>query len=1121
MNAGMPSSHDEIRAAIARVRARWRRVRAGEGVFRAATAAAAIAAAGLVAAGWAERRPAALAALGAVTVLVALAAIGWFLWPLRRRPAARRVARFIEERAPDLDDRLVSAVDVLESGRPASGLAEPMLADAARRLDAVDPAAIVPGAALARAAVLAAAATVALLAVLLVGRARVRQAYDAAALTLFPEHVTIEVEPGNARVRVGDPFTISARIAGSRLALVPRVEMAVGPPSPGLRRAGSDIGAEMVAGPPSPGLRRAGETFQYALGRVTAPFTYRVTAPGGLEAGPFTVDAVSPPRVQRIDVEYDYPAALGLAKRTEEDAGDIYAPEGTTVRVRVHTDRPAGSGTLQLAAGQAVRLDPREPTTLEGELRVTRDDSYRVALAGPDGLSSDGDAEYFIRALEDRPPDVRITEPAGDRNVTSLEEVDVTARADDDYGVARMELVYAVGGGAEHVLPMTIPAGRTSATGSQTIYLEDLDVKTGDLVSYYVRARDVARGKRATDARSDIYFLQVRPFEQNFSLAQSQAASSGAGDAIGDLVNAQKDVVSATWKLDRRAEAAGARSGEDVRAVSRAEAALKTRVEQVSAAFGASTMREPKRASPIAPEPLVPIPQRPEAAAMTAASAAMGGAVEALDGLRTTDALPHEMEALDELLKAQAEVKDIQVATGQGSGGRGNSNYDLSSLFDRELQRSQQTNYETPQSGAQPDAADQKTRELLDAIHALAERQDELAKRQRDLANEQMADAERRRQLEQLTREQSALREQAEQLGRQSPQNQGGVKSASDAMQASANELRRANPGAAGRSAGRALDALHDLERRLQGQPGAGQQARGDAQLEARRLADTERRLASELEALTGNQPGGDRGGRAGDQDNADRRRQLAAEQERLADRADKLDDSVPDLQSGGVGDRMRQAAEAVRAGAAEAGGGARGATGGQATDARTADTQRDIARTLERSADRLAQEGAPADEASQRLTQRMNEIGDVREKLDEVSREIAKLGQAAGSDRAGELAELRAEYQRQLERAERALDEARRDAPSTEASVGFTFEGQGMTLSSPGTEAFKQDFARWEELRRQADAALEHAASSLARELGARQSADRLASGLDDRAPSAYQDQVDAYFKAIAERGR
>ena len=33
----------------------------------------------------------------------------------------------------------------------------------------------------------------------------------------------------------------------------------------------------------------------------------------------------------------------------------------------------------------------------------------------------------------------------------------------------------------------------------------------------------------------------------------------------------------------------------------------------------------------------------------------------------------------------------------------------------------------------------------------------------------------------------------------------------------------------------------------------------------------------------------------------------------------------------------------------------------------------------------------------------------------------------------------------------------------------GFTFEGQGMTLSAPGTEAFKQDFARWEQLRQQA----------------------------------------------------
>ena len=80
----------------------------------------------------------------------------------------------------------------------------------------------------------------------------------------------------------------------------------------------------------------------------------------------------------------------------------------------------------------------------------------------------------------------------------------------------------------------------------------------------------------------------------------------------------------------------------------------------------------------------------------------MGRAVEQLHGTRTADALPHEMAALQGLLQAQAEVRRRQVmqqsASAAGGGGTSRSDRDLSALFDRELQRQQRTNYETPRA---------------------------------------------------------------------------------------------------------------------------------------------------------------------------------------------------------------------------------------------------------------------------------------------------------------------------------------------------------------------------------------------------------------------------------------
>ena len=49
---------------------------------------------------------------------------------------------------------------------------------------------------------------------------------------------------------------------------------------------------------------------------------------------------IRPPRVEQINLRYEYPKAFGMAPRQEEDGGDIYGPAGTRVHVTVHVDKP-------------------------------------------------------------------------------------------------------------------------------------------------------------------------------------------------------------------------------------------------------------------------------------------------------------------------------------------------------------------------------------------------------------------------------------------------------------------------------------------------------------------------------------------------------------------------------------------------------------------------------------------------------------------------------------------------------------------------------------------------------------------------------------------------------------
>ena len=580
---------------------------------------------------------------------------------------------------------------------------------------------------------------------------------------------------------------------------------------------------------------------------------------GAVTSPAYDVVVARAPRVTRIDLDYAFPKELGLAPRTEEDGGDIYAPPGTDVRVRVHTDREAATAQLTLGKGKAIALTPDGSGLLTAALTVVEDNSYRVALADRGGLKNPGDTEYFIRTLDDRPPDVRVIKPARDREVTRLEEVDIEARADDDFGIASMDLVYAIRGGDQTTIPFDIPSRAASATGKRTLYLEDLNVQPGDFVSYYVRARDLTRGKQSSETRSDVFFLEVRPFDQEFMLAQGAGGSGGSGNRqVDELIQAQKDVIVATWKLDRRAQA----SGDDVRAVGRAESELKTRVEEASSAFRESTLRDPRARGPqrgrgASPDGLRAGQTMPEEDDMTAAATAMGTAAASLEGLKTSDAVPPEMDALNHLLKAQADVKKREVSQQQaGSGSAANrSNVDISNLFDKELQRQDRTNYETKSSAEQPrdDAS------VLDKIRDLAKRQDELNRQQQDLARQraQMTAEEVQRELEKLTRDQSDLRQRAEELARQMQQQ--GQQPGQDAQSGQQNQPSGQQSQQPGKPSAQGSQGSQGSQRR----PGDACRVRGDAE-RRERFASAESR-SGERAGRTGGRQAAPAGAAAAD----------------------------------------------------------------------------------------------------------------------------------------------------------------------------------------------------------------------------------------------------------------
>lgn len=77
------------------------------------------------------------------------------------------------------------------------------------------------------------------------------------------------------------------------------------------------------------------------------------------------------------------------------------------------------------------------------------------------------------------------------------------------------------------------------------------------------------------------------------------------------------------------------------------------------------------------------------------------------------------------------------------------------------------------------------------------------------------------------------------------------------------------------------------------------------------------------------------------------------------------------------------------------------------------------------------------------------------------------------------------------------------------------------MVTAAPGTEAFKQDFARWESLHREVTLGLERYEASLSRRTIDKAARERLRNGGADLTPPEYASSVERYFRALAAEPR
>jgi len=762
----------------------------------------------------------------------------------------RRAARQAEQQYPEFEQRLLTLTETRRSA--ASDPFLELVADDAAQLAAVaDPSEMVPTGRIAALAAAAAAAVGTLVWLTVAGPGFL--GYGSGLLWAVSPETTVQpfydirVFPGNKTVRRGGDQLITAHLIGfqpDRVRLFARYETA--------------SRWEEVAMQP----RSGGVGYEFLFAGLPEAVDYYVRA-GAVRSPEYRLTVIDLPQVQRIQVTYRFPKWMGREDLVEEDGGDLRAVEGAEAELVVHTDKPLRSGLLVLDDGREVELEPAGSTAARGVLKIEKDGLYHVAVV-EDGERVRLTEDYFIEAQRESAPEVHIQRPGRDYRASPIEEVTVVVEARDDFGLRGVNLHYSVNGGPEKVVPLLRETGATEASGSTTLYLEDLQLVPGDLISLYATARDALHS-----AQTDIFFIEARPYEREYR--QSQQSGGMMGGMEQQRISArQKEIIAATWNVIKDKQRPKSQQAEDGAFLSGIQTKLKEQAQSLA-------RRMKARGLAAANEEFRTFSENMERAAQ-----AMNDAAGKLKKLDWRGALPPEQKALQHLLRAESVFRQIQVARGsRGMGGVGSLGRDLENLFDLELD-TEKNQYETGQRASFAERQSKEIDEALEKLRELARRQQELAEQQRH----SQQSFQQRWEQEMLRREAEELRRRMEELSRQmnrlqresSPSRSssggqsrslgGGAQSAAgsarerrlrealERLRQATEDMRRAasnrrDPRQRGAESKRAAERLREateLLGRLRRQEAAGQLE--DIAQRAQELAERQRRFAEKLREL-------------------------------------------------------------------------------------------------------------------------------------------------------------------------------------------------------------------------------------------------------------------------------
>jgi hypothetical protein len=662
-----------------------------------------------------------------LAVTIAALTAAWVAW--RDRTQLLEAARAVERAHPELGSSLRAAI---EQQPDAEGrfhfLQRRVIADALQHAGTTDWVRPVRR----RARIVLAAHIVAVSSALVLSALVVRQrGFTARAPNAASDRAAgVEVTPGDVELERGSSVVIAGRFGGR----LPRQVVLVWQPIDGA--AVRQVMHQSLADP----------VFAVTLPVVASDGVYHLEHDGESTTS-YRVTVFDLPALLRADATLDYPDYTGLPDRTITDTRRISAVVGTALDYTFVVNQPLSSAVLRGAEVEVpLAAADTSKTRFHLRSRIESSQRYTLHLVDTAGRTNAAPTEIRIEALENRPPELKLTFPRGDQRVSPIQELRLEGEARDDFGLRDYGLAYSVGAEPPHYRSL---AGSTESPGVQAVLhhvlaLEEHAAKPDQLVTWFAWADDVGPDGELRRTTSDLLFAEVRALDEIFreNATGGRQPMSGAGGGEGEeLIELQRQLSVAIWKLRARDPLSSAFAAD--------ASTLHQGQVEVHRQLAAIRERLPDARTRTAADEAATFMER---AAAELVAAGENRRVQPLDSAWTAS-----QGAYQALLRMQP--RETEVAQSRDANTAGNGRRNQNQLNQLQF-RNEEDRYAT-ETQAQPPPTPQEREQLqvLARLRELARRQQDLNERLQDLQTA-LAAAEDEAQREQIRRELKRLEDE-------------------------------------------------------------------------------------------------------------------------------------------------------------------------------------------------------------------------------------------------------------------------------------------------------------------------------------------------------------------------